>query len=157
MWPRPTLVKYKPGDAVLVLWHTMHSSTRVEGPDPRCMYATPSACCPCYEYARLCGMALKLEAAISTPDQRLCCCRVYFRISSPLRPEGNQRICPDAMRDVSALLACCSPSAGSAALPEPECLIVAECVQIWSEWPGIAEHIREAQQQQAAPEQAAKL
>jgi len=31
------------------------------------------------------------------------------------------------------------------------------CAQIWSEWPGIAEHIREAQQQQAAPEQAAKL
>ena len=109
---------------------------------------------------RVCSLVrngLKLEAAISTPDQRLCCCRVYFRISSPLRPEGNQRICPDAMRDVSALLACCSPSAGSAALPEPECLIVAECVQIWSEWPGIAEHIREAQQQQAAPEQAAKL
>ena len=36
-WPRPTLVKCKQGDAVLILYHTLHSSTRVDGPDPRCM------------------------------------------------------------------------------------------------------------------------
>jgi hypothetical protein len=30
-------VKCAPGDAVLVLYHTLHSSTRVAGPDPRCM------------------------------------------------------------------------------------------------------------------------
>ena len=36
-WPRPTLVKCQPGDAVLILYHTLHSSTRVDGPDPRCM------------------------------------------------------------------------------------------------------------------------
>ena len=94
VWPRPTLVKCKPGDAVLVLWHTMHSSTRVEGPDPRCMYAN------------LC--MLLWQGSLVTSDQGFCG-RVYFRISSPLRPEGNQRICPDAMRDVSALLRVAPP------------------------------------------------
>ena len=36
-WPKPTLVKVKPGDAVIVHWATPHSSTRVMGPDPRLM------------------------------------------------------------------------------------------------------------------------
>jgi hypothetical protein len=37
VWPRPMLVKVRPGDAVLIMYHTLHSSTRVAGPDPRCM------------------------------------------------------------------------------------------------------------------------
>ena len=48
------------------------------------------------------------QGSLVTSDQGFCG-RVYFRISSPLRPEGNQRICPDAMRDVSALLRVAPP------------------------------------------------
>ena len=33
----PATGKHQPGDAVLILYHTLHSSTRVDGPDPRCM------------------------------------------------------------------------------------------------------------------------
>ena len=36
-WPKPTLVRVKPGDAVIMHWATPHSSTRVMGPDPRMM------------------------------------------------------------------------------------------------------------------------
>ncbi|MBS03857.1 MAG: hypothetical protein CMQ24_14270 [Gammaproteobacteria bacterium] len=36
-WPKPTLIKVKPGDAIIVHWATPHSSTRVMGPDPRLM------------------------------------------------------------------------------------------------------------------------
>ncbi|MDA0790540.1 MAG: phytanoyl-CoA dioxygenase family protein [Proteobacteria bacterium] len=36
-WPRPTLVKLAPGDAVIVHFNTPHSATRVDGPDPRLM------------------------------------------------------------------------------------------------------------------------
>lgn len=36
-WPKPTLIKVKPGDAVIVHWATPHSNTRVMGADPRLM------------------------------------------------------------------------------------------------------------------------
>jgi hypothetical protein len=36
-WPRPTPVRTKPGDVVLVHYITPHAPTRVEGPDPRYM------------------------------------------------------------------------------------------------------------------------
>lgn len=37
MWPKPTLIKVKPGDAVLTLHAVPHSSTRLEGNSPRLM------------------------------------------------------------------------------------------------------------------------
>lgn len=37
VWPKPTLVKVKPGDAVIVHWATPHSRTRLFGSDPRMM------------------------------------------------------------------------------------------------------------------------
>ncbi|MCY3858048.1 MAG: hypothetical protein OXG25_03980 [Gammaproteobacteria bacterium] len=37
MWPRPTLIKVKPGDAVLTLHAVPHGSTRLEGNSPRLM------------------------------------------------------------------------------------------------------------------------
>ena len=36
-WPKPTLVKVKAGDAVIVHYATPHSVTRVQSPDPRFM------------------------------------------------------------------------------------------------------------------------
>ncbi len=36
-WPKPTLVKVKPGDAVIVHFALPHDATRVEGADPRLM------------------------------------------------------------------------------------------------------------------------
>ena len=46
MWPRPTLIKCEPGDAVIVLHSTPHCATRVESADPRYMIyfrLTPAA------------------------------------------------------------------------------------------------------------------
>lgn len=37
MWPKPTLIKVKPGDAVLTLHAVPHSATRLEGNSPRLM------------------------------------------------------------------------------------------------------------------------
>ena len=37
VWPRPTFLKMKPGDAVIVHWATPHSSSQVLGTDPRLM------------------------------------------------------------------------------------------------------------------------
>ena len=37
MWPKPTLIKVKPGDAVLTLHAVPHGSTRLEGNSPRLM------------------------------------------------------------------------------------------------------------------------
>ena len=37
IWPAPTFMQVKPGDAVLVLHSTPHGASRVEGPDPRFM------------------------------------------------------------------------------------------------------------------------
>ena len=37
VWPKPTFVRCKPGDVVLVKHETPHSGTRIEGPDPRFM------------------------------------------------------------------------------------------------------------------------
>ena len=37
IWPAPTFMQIKPGDAVLVLHSTPHGASRVEGPDPRFM------------------------------------------------------------------------------------------------------------------------
>lgn len=62
IWPRPTLIKVAPGDAVIALHATPHSATRVEGSEPRIM--------------------------------------VYFRIRPENRPEGNERVYPDALCDI---------------------------------------------------------
>ena len=37
LWPKPTLMKLAPGDAVIVHFATPHSASRVDGPDPRHM------------------------------------------------------------------------------------------------------------------------
>ena len=37
IWPKPTFMQVKPGDAVLILHATPHGASRVEGPDPRFM------------------------------------------------------------------------------------------------------------------------
>ncbi len=37
IWPSPTFMQVKPGDAILILHATPHGASRVEGPDPRFM------------------------------------------------------------------------------------------------------------------------
>ena len=37
IWPKPTFIRFKQGDAVLILHATPHGPSRVEGPDPRFM------------------------------------------------------------------------------------------------------------------------
>ncbi|MCE2406881.1 MAG: hypothetical protein J4G19_05200 [Pseudomonadales bacterium] len=63
MWPKPTLIKVKPGDAVLTLHAVPHCATRLEGNSPRLMAyfrivsskrddtflaASPDALCNCW-------------------------------------------------------------------------------------------------------------
>ena len=36
-WPRPTMIRAKPGDAIIIHFALPHSATRVNGPDPRLM------------------------------------------------------------------------------------------------------------------------
>ena len=37
LWPRPTLIQAKQGDAIIIHFALPHSATRVSGPDPRMM------------------------------------------------------------------------------------------------------------------------
>ena len=62
IWPKPTLIKVKPGDAVLTLHAVPHGSTRLEGNSPRLM-----------AYFRLVSVA-RDQSKFGTSADALCDC-----------------------------------------------------------------------------------
>ena len=86
--PLADAVKAVPGDAVLIMYHTLHSSTRVAGPDPRCMVyfriryllSSPDSC--------FCGSdSQRHQPPPDTPHSSLACSLTYCLDGCVVHPD----------------------------------------------------------------------